>query len=178
MVLKANDRRTSCPCHDEFRRPRSDYVRQVALATTTTTTAPAIFIYNPNIPGMCHSRLSNSFKTMEKKNHSNFSWLQTSYSPKEGRGQHLSSVTSSSKLPVNLTNLSLNRINVYPTHMIFIGIWTPTHELIETTPVENFRPWLLGYSRLKNNQLSIDYATRRLVYWSKECLIGSFITSF
>ncbi|GFV70142.1 uncharacterized protein TNCV_2552861 [Trichonephila clavipes] len=38
MVLKANDRRTSCPCHDEFRGPRSDYVRQVALATTTTTT--------------------------------------------------------------------------------------------------------------------------------------------
>ncbi|GFV83846.1 uncharacterized protein TNCV_387541 [Trichonephila clavipes] len=33
MVLKANDRRTSCPCHDEFRGPRSDYVRQVALAT-------------------------------------------------------------------------------------------------------------------------------------------------
>ncbi|GFY10167.1 probable RNA-directed DNA polymerase from transposon BS [Trichonephila clavipes] len=28
MVLKANDRRTSCPCHDEFRGPRSDYVRQ------------------------------------------------------------------------------------------------------------------------------------------------------
>ncbi|GFV83669.1 hypothetical protein TNCV_3612431 [Trichonephila clavipes] len=27
-----------CPCHDEFRGPRSDYVRQVALATTTTTT--------------------------------------------------------------------------------------------------------------------------------------------
>ncbi|GFX90648.1 hypothetical protein TNCV_3194661 [Trichonephila clavipes] len=37
MVLKANDRRTPCPCHDEFRGPRSDYVRQVALATTTTT---------------------------------------------------------------------------------------------------------------------------------------------
>ncbi|GFX46889.1 uncharacterized protein TNCV_4040341 [Trichonephila clavipes] len=35
MVLKANDRRTSCPCHDEFRGPRSDYLRQVALATTT-----------------------------------------------------------------------------------------------------------------------------------------------
>ncbi|GFX53752.1 uncharacterized protein TNCV_1596981 [Trichonephila clavipes] len=31
MVLKANDRRTSCPCHDEFRGPRSDYVRQVTL---------------------------------------------------------------------------------------------------------------------------------------------------
>ncbi|GFV53468.1 hypothetical protein TNCV_4983341 [Trichonephila clavipes] len=30
MVLKANDRRTSCPCHDEFRGTRSDYVRQVA----------------------------------------------------------------------------------------------------------------------------------------------------
>ncbi|GFU89192.1 uncharacterized protein TNCV_2896401 [Trichonephila clavipes] len=29
MVLKANDRRTSCPCHDEFCGPRSDYVRQV-----------------------------------------------------------------------------------------------------------------------------------------------------
>ncbi|GFX73985.1 uncharacterized protein TNCV_2954681 [Trichonephila clavipes] len=28
MVLKANDRRTSCPCHDEFRGSRSDYVRQ------------------------------------------------------------------------------------------------------------------------------------------------------
>ncbi|GFV49511.1 hypothetical protein TNCV_1975041 [Trichonephila clavipes] len=31
MVLKANDRRTSCPCHDEFRGPRSDYVRQHSL---------------------------------------------------------------------------------------------------------------------------------------------------
>ncbi|GFT32460.1 hypothetical protein TNCV_4484581 [Trichonephila clavipes] len=30
MVLKANDRRTSYPCHDEFRGPRSDYVRHVA----------------------------------------------------------------------------------------------------------------------------------------------------
>ncbi|GFX49651.1 uncharacterized protein TNCV_4902931 [Trichonephila clavipes] len=37
MVLKAKDRRTSCPCHDEFCGSRSDYVRQVALATTTTT---------------------------------------------------------------------------------------------------------------------------------------------
>ncbi|GFV16940.1 uncharacterized protein TNCV_4365401 [Trichonephila clavipes] len=32
MVLKANDRRTSCPCHDEFHGPRSDYVRQIGLA--------------------------------------------------------------------------------------------------------------------------------------------------
>ncbi|GFT61389.1 hypothetical protein TNCV_1953121 [Trichonephila clavipes] len=28
MVREANDRRTSCPCPDEFRGPRSDYVRQ------------------------------------------------------------------------------------------------------------------------------------------------------
>ncbi|GFU96350.1 hypothetical protein TNCV_89271 [Trichonephila clavipes] len=34
MVLKANDRRTSCPCHDEFRGPRSDYVRQWYWART------------------------------------------------------------------------------------------------------------------------------------------------
>ncbi|GFX22931.1 hypothetical protein TNCV_2086391 [Trichonephila clavipes] len=39
MVLKANDRRTSCPCHDEFRRPRSDNVRQVALETTSVNCA-------------------------------------------------------------------------------------------------------------------------------------------
>ncbi|GFS77370.1 hypothetical protein TNCV_4566071 [Trichonephila clavipes] len=36
LKVKANDRRTSSPCHDEFRGPRSDYVRQVALGTTTT----------------------------------------------------------------------------------------------------------------------------------------------
>ncbi|GFT38047.1 hypothetical protein TNCV_4102891 [Trichonephila clavipes] len=42
MVLKANDRRTSCPCHDEFRGPRSDYVRQavgsysVLMSSSTT----------------------------------------------------------------------------------------------------------------------------------------------
>ncbi|GFT85682.1 uncharacterized protein TNCV_4253881 [Trichonephila clavipes] len=32
MVLKANDRRTSCPCHDKFRGPRSDYVRQIVTS--------------------------------------------------------------------------------------------------------------------------------------------------
>ncbi|GFS80244.1 hypothetical protein TNCV_3447181 [Trichonephila clavipes] len=36
MVLKANDRRTSCPCHDEFRGPRSDYVRQDENGRTRT----------------------------------------------------------------------------------------------------------------------------------------------
>ncbi|GFU55633.1 hypothetical protein TNCV_3193261 [Trichonephila clavipes] len=34
MVLKANDRCTSSPLHDKFHGPRSDYVRQVALAAT------------------------------------------------------------------------------------------------------------------------------------------------
>ncbi|GFU59662.1 hypothetical protein TNCV_3186321 [Trichonephila clavipes] len=37
MVLKANDRHTSCPCHDEFRGPRSDYVRQVASEINNST---------------------------------------------------------------------------------------------------------------------------------------------
>ncbi|GFX08541.1 hypothetical protein TNCV_4170401 [Trichonephila clavipes] len=35
MGLKANDSVPLAPCHDEFRGPRSDYVRQVALETTT-----------------------------------------------------------------------------------------------------------------------------------------------
>ncbi|GFT98523.1 hypothetical protein TNCV_1583691 [Trichonephila clavipes] len=42
MVLKANDRRTSSPCHDEFRGPRSDYVRHVALETITTITGSQV----------------------------------------------------------------------------------------------------------------------------------------
>ncbi|GFT79449.1 transposable element Tcb2 transposase [Trichonephila clavipes] len=41
MVLKANDRRTSCPCHDEFRGPRSDYVRQTARGGRVRSTTPA-----------------------------------------------------------------------------------------------------------------------------------------
>ncbi|GFV91045.1 hypothetical protein TNCV_1249271 [Trichonephila clavipes] len=40
MVLNRPNRPTTgvllAPCHDEFRGPRSDYVRQVALKTTTT----------------------------------------------------------------------------------------------------------------------------------------------
>ncbi|GFV66049.1 uncharacterized protein TNCV_1440561 [Trichonephila clavipes] len=35
IVLKANDRRTSCPRHDEFRGPRSDYVRQLLAVSVT-----------------------------------------------------------------------------------------------------------------------------------------------
>ncbi|GFW30032.1 hypothetical protein TNCV_1593501 [Trichonephila clavipes] len=37
MVLKTNDRRTSSPCHDEFRGTRSDYVSQNMFHVTTTT---------------------------------------------------------------------------------------------------------------------------------------------
>ncbi|GFW48206.1 uncharacterized protein TNCV_2382901 [Trichonephila clavipes] len=37
MVLKAKDRRTSCPCHDEFRGPRSDCVRQAHFTATRET---------------------------------------------------------------------------------------------------------------------------------------------
>ncbi|GFT99124.1 hypothetical protein TNCV_3794741 [Trichonephila clavipes] len=40
MVLKANDRRTSSPCHDEFRGPRSDCVRQVEIGITRNVGAP------------------------------------------------------------------------------------------------------------------------------------------
>ncbi|GFS71837.1 hypothetical protein TNCV_3715121 [Trichonephila clavipes] len=39
MALKTNDRRTSNPMYDEFRGPRSDYVRQVTLETTATLLA-------------------------------------------------------------------------------------------------------------------------------------------
>ncbi|GFT00065.1 hypothetical protein TNCV_420841 [Trichonephila clavipes] len=43
MVLKANDRRTSCPCHDEFRGPRSDYVRQMASENNNKQTTDITF---------------------------------------------------------------------------------------------------------------------------------------
>ncbi|GFU41459.1 uncharacterized protein TNCV_4586071 [Trichonephila clavipes] len=41
MVLKANDRRTSCPCHDESRGPRSDYVRQKNVKSGKGPLTPA-----------------------------------------------------------------------------------------------------------------------------------------
>ncbi|GFU37300.1 proline dehydrogenase 1, mitochondrial [Trichonephila clavipes] len=37
-VLKANDRRTFCPCHDEFCGPRSDYVTQMQLSEVIART--------------------------------------------------------------------------------------------------------------------------------------------
>ncbi|GFV90998.1 uncharacterized protein TNCV_1248851 [Trichonephila clavipes] len=48
MVLKANDRRTSCPCHDEFRGPRSDYVRQrLSSGIVTLAAVPLDLGSNP-----------------------------------------------------------------------------------------------------------------------------------
>ncbi|GFU52903.1 hypothetical protein TNCV_1142151 [Trichonephila clavipes] len=62
MVLKANDRRTSCPCHDEFRGPRSDYVRQ----------GPAKFSHGPPlwrllIWGMFFWSISHALMFLEDK---------------------------------------------------------------------------------------------------------------
>ncbi|GFV01287.1 transposable element Tcb2 transposase [Trichonephila clavipes] len=49
MVLKANDRRNFCPCHDEFRGPRSDYVRQDLEPFSETRSAG-------RRPGQCRRR--------------------------------------------------------------------------------------------------------------------------
>ncbi|GFU94217.1 hypothetical protein TNCV_1302671 [Trichonephila clavipes] len=54
MVLKANDRRTSCPCHDEFRGPRSDYVRQVALENNHNNDDNKLFIKNNSTSNFRH----------------------------------------------------------------------------------------------------------------------------
>ncbi|GFX86235.1 uncharacterized protein TNCV_2561171 [Trichonephila clavipes] len=57
MVLKANDRRTSCPYHDEFRGPRSDHARQVALATTTDR---FVLLFRNRIPFKINSCSQNT----------------------------------------------------------------------------------------------------------------------
>ncbi|GFV31157.1 uncharacterized protein TNCV_4314821 [Trichonephila clavipes] len=49
MVLKANDRRTSCPCHDEFRGPHSDYVRQKDYRMSAVY--EKCYMNKANIPG-------------------------------------------------------------------------------------------------------------------------------
>ncbi|GFU54010.1 hypothetical protein TNCV_246411 [Trichonephila clavipes] len=46
MVLKANDRRTSSPCHDEFRGPRSDCVRQVASDNNNNKYSNVLDLYD------------------------------------------------------------------------------------------------------------------------------------
>ncbi|GFY03247.1 uncharacterized protein TNCV_1172071 [Trichonephila clavipes] len=51
MVLKANDRRTSCPCHDEFRGPRSDYVRQYLSGFEGLIARSAPRLITSTIPG-------------------------------------------------------------------------------------------------------------------------------
>ncbi|PRD34457.1 UNVERIFIED_CONTAM: hypothetical protein NCL1_14544 [Trichonephila clavipes] len=61
MVLKANDRRTSCPCHDEFRGPRSDYVRQVALENNKLSDS-FYLIHLKNSPGKDFDLLSGNDK--------------------------------------------------------------------------------------------------------------------
>ncbi|GFT60599.1 uncharacterized protein TNCV_1966771 [Trichonephila clavipes] len=60
MVLKANDRRTSCPCHDEFCRPRSDYVRQNQNALTVHRFIPPI----PNF--VLNGKLKRKFKPLKQ----------------------------------------------------------------------------------------------------------------
>ncbi|GFX03869.1 hypothetical protein TNCV_4677741 [Trichonephila clavipes] len=58
MVLKANDRRTSCPCHDEFRGPRSDYVRQ--SNNRSSGVAQSALLINPLLN-------DETFEEVEKK---------------------------------------------------------------------------------------------------------------
>ncbi|GFX72612.1 hypothetical protein TNCV_4062081 [Trichonephila clavipes] len=56
MVLKANDRRTSCPCHDEFRGPRSDYVRQVASENNNNNELLLMLPFTPMATSMARSK--------------------------------------------------------------------------------------------------------------------------
>ncbi|GFS57900.1 DUF4817 domain-containing protein [Trichonephila clavipes] len=86
MVLKANDRRTSCPCHDEFRGPRSDYVRQVASENNNnnnTGPAPGIMLwdgigYHSRTPLVCIT-----VNTVVKKKSSVFSFVAMTTSNKK-----------------------------------------------------------------------------------------------
>ncbi|GFV68868.1 DUF4817 domain-containing protein [Trichonephila clavipes] len=55
-MLKANDRRTSCPCHDEFRGPRSDYVKQLSSDLFSVWFGNSSWI---------DSRLNNAFRFVE-----------------------------------------------------------------------------------------------------------------
>ncbi|GFU91086.1 hypothetical protein TNCV_4924171 [Trichonephila clavipes] len=56
MVFEANDRRTSCPCYDEFRGPRSDYVRQQKKRLST----PALQHKRKTAPQLVRDRVSVS----------------------------------------------------------------------------------------------------------------------
>ncbi|GFX87930.1 hypothetical protein TNCV_4373951 [Trichonephila clavipes] len=59
MVLKANDRRTSCPCHDEFRGPRSDYVRQVASENNNNNVDAFAFSQRSSSPRLTEDETLN-----------------------------------------------------------------------------------------------------------------------
>ncbi|GFU15297.1 hypothetical protein TNCV_954491 [Trichonephila clavipes] len=61
MVLKTNDRRTSCPCHDEFRGPRSDCVRQIQYGKLPVHHRPSTFYLNArhHPPRLKHLNPSN-----------------------------------------------------------------------------------------------------------------------
>ncbi|GFS64653.1 methionine--tRNA ligase, cytoplasmic [Trichonephila clavipes] len=62
MVLKANDRRTSCPCHDEFHGPRSDYVRQSSLNKAFLTLSKGVNSENLKKNISCINVLSEQSK--------------------------------------------------------------------------------------------------------------------
>ncbi|GFU19283.1 hypothetical protein TNCV_1468851 [Trichonephila clavipes] len=63
MVLKANDKRTSS--HDEFRGPRSDYVRQVALETTESSALEQVVAIRSNMAAECANLVSIQTKLVE-----------------------------------------------------------------------------------------------------------------
>ncbi|GFT28778.1 hypothetical protein TNCV_3585031 [Trichonephila clavipes] len=75
MVLKANDRRTSCPCHDEFRGPRSDYVRQVASENNNNNNLGVTKNINPPLQSQLlglKQDLTKDFKTTRAWHQSGF----------------------------------------------------------------------------------------------------------
>ncbi|GFV17835.1 transposable element Tc1 transposase [Trichonephila clavipes] len=67
LVLKANDRRASCPCHDEFRGPRSDYVRQKGMKWTQKQAAlrSSMSVSEATVECVRHSFRRNPKQTSE-----------------------------------------------------------------------------------------------------------------
>ncbi|GFV63331.1 hypothetical protein TNCV_3751481 [Trichonephila clavipes] len=94
MVLKANDRRTSCPCHDEFRGPRSDYVRQKTTALLEAEAKIKILNKNncdkqqrPNAlkPSFRFSFSSATFRFRREAPHVGLSAVTDTLRPRRGR---------------------------------------------------------------------------------------------
>ncbi|GFU76715.1 uncharacterized protein TNCV_2648581 [Trichonephila clavipes] len=71
MVLKANDKRTSCPCHDEFRGPRSDYVRQVGLFGIQVGQFRAIMgrVGSNGVNGVCNTTMHQGILSQFRLDH-------------------------------------------------------------------------------------------------------------